>query len=108
MRREPQTLEEMRDEIASIDEQLMPLLARRGELILRIGVHKREHYDGTPLAPEHYDEMLQRARTSVPDPRNARWMEHIFRTLAREYEELEMSEAERRHRAHPPGLRSTA
>ncbi len=86
------TLQEMREEIERIDAEMVPLVARRGELIRAIGSYKRAHYDGTPLAVENNDAMQQHALAVVGESPDAVWVGHMFRRLAFEYEDLEQSE----------------
>ena len=98
------TLQEMREEMERIDAEMVPLLARRGELTRTIGTYKRARYDGTPLAVENYDAMQQHAMAIVGGSHDAVWVATHVPPARVGVRGARAERAQRRLRTLPPRL----
>jgi chorismate mutase-like protein len=87
-------LEELREEIDSIDTELLRLINRRAEVAVRVGASKQTA--GLPLCdPERERDVLARARRANGGPLGDGAVANIFRLIIEESRRLEVTNAGR-------------
>jgi len=86
-------IEELREEIDEIDEQILELLNRRAELAVSIGQVKTER--SLPLVDEERErELLEELTGENPGPLPEEAVARIFKRIVEETREFELNEIE--------------
>lgn len=88
-------LRELRDEIDTIDRNIVELLAQRLRLVMRVGEYKRANglaiYDA-----ERERDLLARVANAAPSPLEPAMAQRIFQCVIQESRELEKRHVERK------------
>jgi chorismate mutase/prephenate dehydratase len=81
-------LDELRERLDILDEQVMSLLSERARVILQVADFKRHH--GLPVyVPEREAALIERLRLINPGPLSGDAIERIYRTVVEEMRKLE-------------------
>jgi len=82
------TLDELRERLDIIDEQIMSYLTERAKVILKVAEVKRQH--AIPIyVPEREASILARLRLLNPGPLSGDAIERIYRTVVEEMRNFE-------------------
>lgn len=81
-------LEELRESIDQLDRQMVQLLAKRLELVLRVGEIKRAH-DVAAHDPTRERDLLDKVARVAPAPLTPEMAERIFECIIQESRNLE-------------------
>jgi chorismate mutase/prephenate dehydratase len=82
------SLDDLRSQLDTIDNQMMALLAQRASLILQVAELKK-HHDIPVHVPERENAIMARLRSLNPGPLNGDAIERIYRTIIDEMRKLE-------------------
>ena len=81
-------LDELRERLDIIDEQMMSLLSERAKVVSKVADFKRHH--NIPIyIPERETSIIERLRALNPGPLSGDAVERIYRTIVEEMRELE-------------------
>ena len=81
-------LDELRERLDIIDEQIMSLLSERAKVVMKVADFKRHH--NIPIyIPEREAAIIERLRTTNPGPLPGDAIERIYRTIVEEMRKFE-------------------
>ena len=81
-------LDELRERLDVIDEQIMSLLSERAKVVMQVADFKRHH--NMPIyIPEREASIIERLRTINPGPLPGDAIERIYRTVVEEMRNFE-------------------
>ena len=82
------SLDDLRDQLDTIDNKMMSLLSQRAEVILQVAALKKR--DNLPAhVPEREAEIMQRLRDENPGPLTDEAVERIYRMIVEEMRNFE-------------------
>jgi 3-deoxy-7-phosphoheptulonate synthase/chorismate mutase len=85
---------ELREQIDSINQELLRLIQARGELVLEIGDYKRSH-DRQAFDPDREEQMLQALESQSAGPYSSAAIREIFDAIFRASRQLQVLERDR-------------
>ena len=81
-------LDELRERLDIIDEQIMSLLSERAKVVMKVADFKRHH--NIPIyVPEREASLIERLRTINPGPLPGEAIDRIYRTVVEEMRKFE-------------------
>jgi len=82
------SLDELRSQLDTIDNQMMTLLSQRAALIIQVAELKK-HHDIPVHVPERENAIVARLRSLNPGPLKGEAIERIYRTIIDEMRKFE-------------------
>jgi chorismate mutase-like protein len=81
-------LNQLRERLDVIDDQMVALLSERAQVIMQVADFKRQHH--LPIyVPAREESIIERLRTTNPGPLSGDAIERIYRTIIEEMRKLE-------------------
>lgn len=81
-------LDELRERLDIIDEQMLSLLLERAKVVQKVADFKR-HHNIPVYVPEREASIIDRLRAINPGPLSGDAVEHIYRTIVEEMRQFE-------------------
>jgi len=81
-------LDELRERLDILDEQMMSLLSERAKVVSHVADFKR-HHNIPVYVPEREASIIERLRAINPGPLSGDAVEHIYRTILEEMRKFE-------------------